>query len=73
MYSAYNLNKQGDNIQPRHSPFPIRNQSVVVGDVCQGDIKEPRVAEREGATGRGEVIEAPEEFGEHIIKVYRAG
>ena len=22
MYSAYKLNKQGDNIQPRHTPFP---------------------------------------------------
>ena len=29
MYSAYKLNKQGDNIQPRHTPFPIWNQSVV--------------------------------------------
>ena len=29
MYSAYKLNKQGDNIQPWHTPFPIRNQSVV--------------------------------------------
>ena len=29
MYSAYKLNKQGDNIQPRHYPFPIWNQSVV--------------------------------------------
>ena len=29
MYSAYNLNKQGDNIQPWHMPFPIWNQSVV--------------------------------------------
>ena len=29
MYSAYNLNKQGDNIQPWHSPFPIWNQSVI--------------------------------------------
>ena len=29
MYSAYNLNKQGDNIQPWHAPFPIWNQSVV--------------------------------------------
>ena len=28
MYSAYKLNKQGDNIQPWHTPFPIRNQSV---------------------------------------------
>ena len=29
MYSALQLNKQGDNIQPRHTPFPILNQSVV--------------------------------------------
>ena len=28
MYSAYKLNKQGDNIQPWH-PFPIWNRSVV--------------------------------------------
>ena len=29
MYFAYRLNKQGDNIQPWHTPFPIWNQSVV--------------------------------------------
>ena len=29
MYSAYKLNKQGDNIQPWRTPFPTRNQSVV--------------------------------------------
>ena len=29
VYSAYELNKQGDNIQPWHTPFPIWNQSVV--------------------------------------------
>ena len=29
MYSAYRLNKQGDDIQPWHTPFPIWNQSVV--------------------------------------------
>ena len=29
MYSAYKLNKQGDNIQPWHTPFAIWNQSVV--------------------------------------------
>ena len=29
MYSAYKLNKQGDNIQPWRTPFLIRNQSVV--------------------------------------------
>ena len=28
-YSAYKLNKQGDNIQPWHTPFPIWNQSLV--------------------------------------------
>ena len=29
MYSAYKLNKQGDNIQRWCTPFPIWNQSVV--------------------------------------------
>ena len=29
MYSAYKLNKQGDNIQPWCTSFPICNQSVV--------------------------------------------
>ena len=29
-YSAYKLNKQGDNIQPRQTPFPILNQSIVL-------------------------------------------
>ena len=29
MYSAHKLNKQGDNIQSRWTPFPIWNQSVV--------------------------------------------
>ena len=29
MYSAYKLNKQGDNIQPWRTPFPVLNQSIV--------------------------------------------
>ena len=29
MHSTYKLNKQGDNIQPWHTPFPIWNQSVI--------------------------------------------
>ena len=29
MYSAYKVNKQGDNIQPWHTPYPVWNQSVV--------------------------------------------
>ena len=29
MYSAYKLNKQGDSIQPWHTPFLIWNQSIV--------------------------------------------
>ena len=29
MYSAQKLNKQGDNTQACHIPFPILNQSVV--------------------------------------------
>ena len=28
-YSAWNLNKQGDNAQPWHTPFPILIQSIV--------------------------------------------
>ena len=29
MYSAYKVNRQGDNVQPWRTPFPIWNQSVV--------------------------------------------
>ena len=29
MYSAYKPNKQGENIQPGHTPFPIWNQFIV--------------------------------------------
>ena len=29
VYSAYKLNKQGDNIQPWRTPFPIWNQCVI--------------------------------------------
>ena len=29
MYCAKKLNKQGDNIQPWHTPFPIWNQSII--------------------------------------------
>ena len=29
MYSAYKLNKQGDNIQPWHTPFPVWNHSTL--------------------------------------------
>ena len=29
VYSAHKLNKQGDSIQPCHTPFPILNQSVI--------------------------------------------
>ena len=29
MFSVYKLNKQGDDIQPWHTPFPILNQFIV--------------------------------------------
>ena len=32
-HPAYKLNKQGDNIQPWPTPFPIWNQSFVPGPV----------------------------------------
>ena len=31
LYSAYKLNKVGDNVQPCYTPFPILNQSIVPG------------------------------------------
>ena len=36
MYPAYQLNKQGDNIQPWRPPFPISNQCVlfIFGSKC---------------------------------------
>ena len=34
MYTAYKLNKQGDNIQPWRTPFPIWNQSVEFSFSC---------------------------------------
>ena len=33
MYTAYKLNKQGDNIQPWSTPFPVLNQYIVPGPV----------------------------------------
>ena len=36
VYSAYKLNKQGDNIQSWHTPFPIWNQSIVPCPVLTG-------------------------------------
>ena len=38
MYSAYKLNKQGDNIQPWRTPFPIWNQSEKYKSKLQWDI-----------------------------------
>jgi len=36
MYSAYKLNKEGDNIQPWRTPFPIWNQYVNVNEIIVG-------------------------------------
>ena len=34
MYSACKSNKQGDNIQPCCTPFPVLNQSIVSSSIC---------------------------------------
>ena len=34
MYSTYKLNKQGDNIQPWHTPFPIWSQCPMSSSNC---------------------------------------
>ena len=39
IYSAYKLNRQGDNIQPWCTPFPIWNQSVVPSPVLSAAAK----------------------------------
>ena len=35
MYSAYKLNKQGDNIQPRCTPLPVWNQISHFGNTIK--------------------------------------
>ena len=40
MYSAYMLNKQGDNIQLCHTPFPILNQFKLLLPVLHTDFSE---------------------------------
>ena len=40
IHSAYKLNKQGDNIQPWCTPFPIRNQSIAPCFPCDSAGKE---------------------------------
>ena len=47
MYSACKLNKQGDNIQPCSTPFPILNQSIV---------SHPVVNHRQVSQETGEVV-----------------
>ena len=44
MYSAYKLNKQGDNIQPWRTPFPIWNQSIVRCPVLRSDAVKSNIA-----------------------------
>ena len=39
MYSVYKLNKQGDNIQPSRTPFPIWNQFVVATGLPRKSLK----------------------------------
>ena len=60
MYSAYKLNKQGDNIQPWLTPFPIWNQSVVP---CPVELLLPNVhiGFSRGRSG-GLVFLSPSEF-----------
>ena len=47
-YFAYKLNKQGDNIQPWHIPFPIWNQSVVLCPVITCFLNSIQVSQEAG-------------------------
>ena len=59
MYSAYKINKQGDNIQPWRTPFCIWNQSVVPCPVLF--LLELRIGFSEGTSG-GLVFPSLSEF-----------
>jgi len=48
MYSAYKLNKQGDNIQPWHTPFPIWNQSIAPCPVLTVAFWPPKISQEAG-------------------------
>ena len=65
MYCAYELNKQGDNIQPWHTPFPIWNQSVVLCPVVLCSVLNvaswPHTGFSRGRSG-GLVFPSPSEF-----------
>ena len=51
MYSAYKLNKQGDNIQPWRTPFPIWSQTVVPCPVLFPDLHTGFSRGRSGGLG----------------------
>ena len=59
MYSAYELNKQVDNIQPCHTPFTIWNQAVVPCPVLL--LLDPHTGFSEGRSG-GLVFPSLSEF-----------
>ena len=48
MYSAYKLNKLGDNIQPWRTPFPIWKQSVVPYPVLTYSSRPEQVSQEAG-------------------------
>ena len=47
-YSAYKLNKQGDNIQPCHTPFQVLNESVVPCKVLTCFLTHKQVSQEAG-------------------------
>ena len=38
MYSAYKLNKQGDNIEPWYTSFPIWNETIVHANLREKEV-----------------------------------
>ena len=67
MYSAYNLNKQGDSIQPWCIPFPILNQFVVLPGASTGvPTHDKGHAERPDMQRRVRAQGAPLDLPEHL-------
>ena len=65
MYSAYKLNKQGDNIQPWCTPFPIWNQSVVPCPVLT--VASWPASDFSGGRSGGLVFPSLQEFSKFIV------
>ena len=70
MYSAYKLNKQGDNIQPWPTPFPVWNQSIIPCPVLTCFLTSIQISREAGQVVWYSHLSKnfPQSFGIHTVK-----